>query len=121
MGAINKTYGPLPQQLASTSKPVAARRQHGCRRAADHCLFLRLELRIDVHRKISNPTAKSSVTTDQHDGSPFPPNHYHQDQKWASCFTSCGERLLRFMGLQREFSDILMLAVQYVLRAKHRL
>ena len=39
MGAINKTYGPLPQQLASTSKPVAARRQHGCRRAADHCLF----------------------------------------------------------------------------------
>ena len=39
MGAINKTYGPLPQQLASTSKPVAVRRQHGCRRAADHCLF----------------------------------------------------------------------------------
>ena len=41
MGAINKTYGPLPQQLASTSKPVAARRQHGCRRAADRCLYLR--------------------------------------------------------------------------------
>ena len=73
MGAINKTYGPLPQQLASTSKPVAARRQHGCRRAADHCLFLRLELRIDVHGKISNPTAKSSVTTDQLAGRTSPP------------------------------------------------